>query len=103
MPRLAALRTEEATASLEALGAAEAARLHLDFPDAGIIRGGADWDAALDAAARFISPIFVPELVLAPWRRDPHRDHRDAHALTLQALRLAGVRAAPSRIRHMAG
>lgn len=89
--RLAALRAEEAAASLAALGAADAARLHLGLPDAGIERGGAAWDAALEEMAALVAAL-RPELVLAPWRRDPHRDHRDVHALTVDALRRAGLR-----------
>ncbi len=90
--RLAALRAEEAKASLAALGAASAERLHLGLPDAGIDRGAAEWTAALDATVALISGL-RPELVVAPWRRDPHRDHRDAYVLAVEALRQAGVSA----------
>lgn len=89
--RLAMRRAGEAATALEALGAAAAARLHLDLPDAGILRGDAAWSAALERAAAFVAQI-RPEIVLAPWRRDPHRDHRDAHALTLEAIACAGLR-----------
>lgn len=90
--RLAALRAEEAKASLAALGATDAERLHLGLLDADIDRGGAEWDAALDATVTMVLTL-RPELVLAPWRRDPHRDHRDANVLAVEALRRSGVRA----------
>lgn len=89
--RLAALRGEEAAASLAALGVAGTAQLHLGLPDAGIVADGPEWGAAVERAARAAADL-QPELVLAPWRRDPHRDHRDAHALTVQALERAGLR-----------
>jgi LmbE family N-acetylglucosaminyl deacetylase len=90
-PRLAALRAEEASAALAALGASGATRLHLGLPDAGILRGGPDWRRAVERTAQLASAL-RPALVLAPWRRDPHRDHRDAHALTLEALARSGTR-----------
>jgi LmbE family N-acetylglucosaminyl deacetylase len=90
-PRLAALRAEEASAALAALGASGATRLHLGLPDAGIVRGGPDWRRAVERTAQLASAL-RPALVLAPWRRDPHRDHRDAHALTLEALARTGIR-----------
>jgi LmbE family N-acetylglucosaminyl deacetylase len=34
----------------------------------------------------------APRVGPLPWRRDPHRDHRDAHALTAEALRRSGLR-----------
>lgn len=90
-PRLAALRAEEAAASLAALGAADAARVHLGLPDAGIERHGAAWSSAIGQMVAFAEAL-RPELVLVPWRRDPHRDHRDAHALAAEALRRTGLR-----------
>lgn len=86
--RLATLRAEEATASLAALGAGDAARVHLGLADAGIERRGAGWSSAGDEMAVFAEAL-CPEAVLVPWRRDPHRDHRDAHALTVEALKRA--------------
>jgi LmbE family N-acetylglucosaminyl deacetylase len=90
-PRLAALRAEEASAALAALGASGATRLHLGLPDAGIKRGGHDWQRAVERTAQLASD-FRPDLVLTPWRRDPHRDHRDSHALTVEVLTRTGIR-----------
>lgn len=89
--RLAMRRATEADTALAALGAAGAARLHLGLPDAGIRRGDPAWAAAVEQAAAFAERI-RPEIVLAPWRRDPHRDHRDAHELTFEAIARAGLR-----------
>jgi len=88
-PRLAMRRAEEAATALAALGAAGAARLHLDLPDAGIEPGDPAWRAALTGATAFVAAI-RPEIVLAPWRRDPHCDHRHAHALTREVLARGG-------------
>jgi LmbE family N-acetylglucosaminyl deacetylase len=90
-PRLAALRAEEAAASLAALGAADATRLHLGLPDAGIVRGDPGWQRAVARTADLAAGL-RPALVLAPWRRDPHRDHVDAHALIVEALQRARLR-----------
>ncbi len=89
--RLAALRGEEAAAALSALGASDAARLDLGLPDAGIVRDAPDWQKAVARTARFAAAL-RPSVVLAPWRRDPHRDHRDSHTLTVAALTRAGLR-----------
>lgn len=96
-PRLAALREAEASASLAALGAGEAERLHLGLPDAGMPTRGQAWEAALARAVRFAADA-GPDLALLPWRRDPHRDHRDSHALACTALSRAGLR--PRRLEY---
>lgn len=94
--RMAALRAAEADAALSALGAKRAARLRLGLPDAGMTRGAA-WLRARLRLARFAAA-HRPDLMLLPWRRDPHRDHRDAHALASEALRAA--RLAPRRLEY---
>lgn len=96
-PRLAALRAAEAAASLIALGAGDAARLHLDLPDAGAVRGDAAWLEAEARASAFAAAL-RPALVLAPWRRDPHRDHRDAWVLADLSLERARLR--PRRLEY---
>jgi LmbE family N-acetylglucosaminyl deacetylase len=90
-PRLVALRAEEASAGLAMLGASGATRLHLGLPDAGIVRGSSDWQRAVEQTAQLVATL-RPAIVLAPWRRDPHRDHRDSHALTVEALQRAEIR-----------
>jgi LmbE family N-acetylglucosaminyl deacetylase len=89
--RLARLRAEEATASLDALGAADAERLHLGLPDADMPPQGPCRDAAVARSARLAAEL-RPDLALLPWRRDPHRDHRDSHVLALEAMDRAGLR-----------
>jgi LmbE family N-acetylglucosaminyl deacetylase len=90
-PRLAALRAEEASAALAALGASGAACLHLGLADAGIVRGSPVWQRAVERTVQLVATL-RPAIVLAPWRRDPHRDHRDSHALTVEALKRAEIR-----------
>lgn len=89
--RLTALRREEASASLAILGARNAKRLHLELPDSGIERSGDAWDSSREVLVRLAAEM-RPEWVLVPWRRDPHRDHRDSHALTLAALDRTSLR-----------
>lgn len=89
--RLADLRAEEASAALTALGISSALRLHLGLPDADIVRGSPDWQRAVERTAQLAADL-RPAVVLAPWRRDPHRDHRDSHALTVEALQRADIR-----------
>lgn len=89
--RLAAARRVEACGALRELGLGEDAAVFLDLPDAAMPgletpRGQA---AVADLAKAFQA--FDPDLVLLPWRRDPHCDHRDAWALSITALSVAGL------------
>ncbi|WAJ27997.1 PIG-L deacetylase family protein [Antarcticirhabdus aurantiaca] len=85
-PRLAAQREAEAVEALRRLGIGEAARTFLRLPDADMPPPGSPgFDAAADAVAGILDA-FRPDLALLPWRRDPHRDHRDAFALASAAL-----------------
>lgn len=88
--RLAARRREEALDALRLFGVPPRDAHFLGLEDAGMPPAGsvADRDA-VDALARLIADL-APELVLMPWRRDPHCDHRDAWRLTQDALDLAG-------------
>lgn len=88
--RLAAQRESEAAAALAALGAASARRVHLSLPDAGMCRGDARWVDAEERTAVVIK-LIEPQVVLAPWRRDPHRDHRDSYALVEEAIAKTGM------------
>lgn len=80
--RLAAQRRVEAEAALACLGAGDQPRGRLDLPDA----AAPMHDAAAIAALGDLLSGFAPELVLVPWRRDPHCDHRAAWSLTRAAL-----------------
>ncbi|MEM7566226.1 MAG: PIG-L family deacetylase [Pseudomonadota bacterium] len=96
--RLADLRGREADAALAALGAGQAARCRLGLRDADMaLPGSPEGDAALAATRAFLAKA-SPDLVVLPWRRDPHRDHRDSHALVSRALREA--RMAPTRLEY---
>lgn len=88
--RLAGVRASEADAALAALKAGGSERLRLGLADADMpVRGSREHAAALDHCRNWIARA-KPDLVLLPWRRDPHRDHRDSHALVTEALDEAG-------------
>ena len=88
--RLAEARAAEADTALDVLGAGSARRLRLGLPDAGMPPPGSPaYAQALAQTAAFIEEV-GPDLVLLPWRRDPHRDHRDSHRLVSEALDAAG-------------
>ena len=96
--RLADRRAREADASLAALGAGHAVRRRLGLRDADMaLPGSPDGDAALAATRTFLAQT-SPDLVVLPWRRDPHRDHRDSHALVSRALDESGR--APMRLEY---
>jgi LmbE family N-acetylglucosaminyl deacetylase len=89
--RLAAQREQEARIALARLGIENASRLFLRLPDANMPGPGTPaWDSAV-AAVSDILQRFAPELVLLPWRRDPHCDHRASWLLSQHALRRASV------------
>lgn len=82
-----ALRVDEMRRSLEALGLRPSCLRPLRCPD-GAVPAAGDEPGFAEAAGALAAELAraAPQLVLAPWRRDPHRDHRAAHALTLAAL-----------------
>lgn len=89
--RLAAQRQAEAVEALRRLGAGSQPRTFLRLPDAAMpAPGSPERDAAVDALARIVADL-SPDLVVLPWRRDPHCDHRDSWHLAHDALRRAGV------------
>ncbi|TPE46857.1 PIG-L deacetylase family protein [Amaricoccus solimangrovi] len=90
--RLARRREAEAEEALRRLGAGGAPRTFLRLPDAGMPpRGSPAHAEALGTVTRLVRDL-GPALVLLPWRRDPHRDHRDAWALATEALARAPAR-----------
>jgi LmbE family N-acetylglucosaminyl deacetylase len=90
--RLAALREQEACRALACLGIANAPRLFLRLPDANMpIPGTPAWGGAV-ATVSDVLRNFKPDLILLPWRRDPHSDHRASWLLSQQALRKATLR-----------
>jgi LmbE family N-acetylglucosaminyl deacetylase len=89
--RLAAEREREAATALDRLGAAPQPRRFLRLPDAAMPKRGEPAHEAARAALAGIAREFEPDLALLPWRRDPHRDHRDAWALAHGAFAAAGA------------
>ncbi|MBB3936944.1 PIG-L deacetylase family protein [Aureimonas phyllosphaerae] len=96
--RLAATREAEAEAALRELGLDAAARTFLRLPDADMPLPGSPGDAAALRGVTALMREVAPDLVLLPWRRDPHRDHRDAWSLVTRALSEAGM--APATLEY---
>lgn len=89
--RLIARRRSEAEEALVRLGAGHQPRAFMGLPDAHAPGpDDADGEAAVQLLAGLLST-FGPELVLVPWRRDPHCDHRAACSLARAALVRAGL------------
>lgn len=84
--RLAGQRLAEWHAGLDELGQDRARRVHLDLPDGALPRPDQPGGEAAVAAIRTAFLTRPPATLLLPWRRDPHPDHRAAHALTTAAL-----------------
>lgn len=84
--RLAARRAQEAEEALRRLGAGNQPRSFLNLSDAAMpTPGSAEHEAAVAALTEIVGKL-RPDLALLPWRRDPHRDHRDSWALAMAAL-----------------
>ncbi len=84
--RLAALREEEAAEALRRLGIGAEPRSFLRLQDAAMpMRSSAEERQARSALGAILRDL-QPDLVLLPWRRDPHCDHRDSWQLTVDAL-----------------
>lgn len=85
--RLRALRESEMIAALEILGAGRETATFFRFRDRHVPgEDDAGFDAAVERVARFLAD-FRPETVLAPWRRDPHPDHRACWQIVRSAMR----------------
>lgn len=87
--RVRAIRECEALAALERCGIRPSAATFLRLPD-----GGCESLAprAFASACESLARIFAtcdPTIVLAPWRRDPHPDHRAVARLVREARALA--------------
>lgn len=89
--RLAARREREAAEALDRLGLGSHGRSFLRLPDAAMPKPGSPEGKAALASMLEIVRGFEPDLVLQPWRRDPHCDHRDSWQLTADALDAAGL------------
>jgi LmbE family N-acetylglucosaminyl deacetylase len=74
--RLAALRRAEAAAALAELGLGNAQREFLNLRDADMpMPASKEWRSAVARVTQIVERM-RPELVVLPWRRDPHCDHR---------------------------
>lgn len=92
--RLAAARETEAGEALAELGLAAAPRTFLRLRDADMPPAGSvAREEALQAVVAILDA-HRPDLVILPWRRDPHRDHRDSWTLVTDAIGRAGMRPA---------
>jgi len=88
--RLAERREREAEEALRRLGAGEEPRTFLRLKDAAMPARGSPAHARAAAAMAAIVRDLSPGLALLPWRRDPHRDHRDSWQLAMNAIAAAG-------------
>ncbi|MBS9722022.1 PIG-L family deacetylase [Tianweitania sp. BSSL-BM11] len=90
--RLAEAREHEAADALQRLGAGDAGRTFMQLHDAAMPKGNTpEGERALEHARRIVDT-FEPDLVVLPWRRDPHCDHRDAWTLFQAALNASARR-----------
>ena len=86
---VAAIREREARAALAALGVTRPP-LFLAFPDGELSTlGSARVTEVITRLAETITR-FAPDVVLAPWRRDPHPDHVAASGFACAAVAQAG-------------
>jgi LmbE family N-acetylglucosaminyl deacetylase len=86
--KLATKRREEANAALSELGLSGAARIFFNLRDADMpAERSRDWYRAV-ARLSDVLRRFKPHLVMLPWRRDPHCDHRASYVLAAHAMRL---------------
>jgi LmbE family N-acetylglucosaminyl deacetylase len=83
---LAACREREAREALYRLGVGEHPRMFLRLHDAAMPPDSSEkWRLAL-GQLDFVLRTFRPDLVLLPWRRDPHCDHRHSWRLVTDAI-----------------
>jgi len=79
------LRYAELRHALAVLNVDESAVLYLGLPDGRVPSEGADFEAATEQLAEFLTQ-HRAQTLLVPWRRDPHPDHRASAALAAAAL-----------------
>lgn len=88
-PALRQLRAAETRSAMAQLGVASSQITFLELPDGAIpADGAANFQTAVDRCALYLNRV-NPQLVFAPWRADPHPDHR----ATWQILQAALVQA----------
>ncbi len=87
-----ALRDREWLRALACLGLRDGAANRLGCPDGAVPVAGDPRFAPLRADLQVVLEAIAPQLVLLPWRRDPHPDHRASHALVRAALAEGALR-----------
>ena len=91
-PRLVAERETEAVRALAVLGLADMTWTFLRLRDADMPDPGShEWRVTLGRVSKLIEA-FAPDLLLLPWRRDPHCDHRASWQLLMEATARAAVK-----------
>ena len=80
------LRDAEWRAALACLGLDAAGTHRLGCPDGSVPMPGDPRFPSVEADLRALLDAIAPKLVILPWRRDPHPDHRASHALVSAAL-----------------
>ncbi len=84
-PKLAALRRAEALAALEVLGVQEKDVFFMEKKDGALpARGEEDFEQNSQQLHQLISNL-QPNLVLVPYEKDPHRDHRATWQMLMNA------------------
>lgn len=89
--RLAALREAEAAEALALLGAAGQPRSFLRLADSAMPAPGTPLHARAVSGLASVLRRLEPNTAFLPWRRDPHRDHRDSWTLFMAASDAAGI------------
>ena len=85
-PALKTLRENETRHGLDILGIGGQGALFLGYKDRAVPnRAAPDFAHAMSAVGATIAG-FQPQTVFAPWRRDPHPDHRAAYELVAAAI-----------------
>jgi LmbE family N-acetylglucosaminyl deacetylase len=86
-----ACREREANDALRQLGIGNHPRMFLRLSDAAMPPVWSRlWRSAL-YQLDIVLRTFRPDLVLLPWRRDPHCDHRDSWRLAIEAIRQSAL------------
>ncbi len=91
------LRAAETQAAMAILGVAATEITCLHLPDGAVPTAGEDFYAAVDRCRSYLAA-FPPQLVLLPWRADPHPDHRATWQILTAALTASQI--APRTIEY---
>ena len=85
-PKLRALRESETRCAMNLLGVEASHITFLRLPDGALpISGTVEFGVALEQCCDYLAAV-VPAVVFAPWRFDPHPDHRSTWNLIHSAL-----------------